>query len=532
MSNRDTTAARAFHDATKYTLVGDEWADDDSDIMMGTPPNLGPAIGEQDRAIEPFPYKVYTSLDPLALPTEFAPLPVPALAALAARGDEGTAQPDRDILARICLRSNGILKVEHRPNGRSVEYRAAGGTGARYHLELYLVTGDLPDLDAGVYQYSAQDHSLRQLRSGDYRAALAEATGAEPSIVAAPAVMVVTSTFWRNAWRYQERAYRHVYWDLGTTLANVLAVASAAEVSSKLVMGFVDAQVNRLLDVDGERESAVALVALGNSGSPATASPVIDTLSLPTRPISAREIEFPGIIAMHRASSLTSSAEVAEWRAHPLRRTLPESGPGSISLQPLAAGALPAMTIDDVIQRRRSTRHFDRDVPMPFDALSTLLERSSRGVAMDAVDPLAAPLDDQYLIVNAVEGLDPGSYAVHRERGMLEPLARGTFRSEAAELACRQEYAADGHVNIYYLADLESILGHYGNRGYRLAQLEGSLFAGKLHLAAHALGTDLRLGAVGSTSVDDAVTRFFSPHAAGKSFMFVLVFGKRRRRKA
>ena len=55
---------------------------------------------------------------------------------------------------------------------------------------------------------------------------------------------------------------------------------------------------------------------------------------------------------------------------------------------------------------------------------------------------------------------------------------------------------------------------------------EAALFAGKLHLGAHALG----LGAVGSTSVDDEVIRFFSPHAAGKSYMFIVVFGRRRKR--
>ena len=71
------------------------------------------------------------------------------------------------------------------------------------------------------------------------------------------------------------------------------------------------------------------------------------------------------------------------------------------------------------------------------------------------------------------------------------------------------------------------MLERYGNRGYRLAQLECSLYAGKLHLGTHALG----LGAVGSTSFDDEVIDFFSPHAAGKSYMFILVFGKRRRRK-
>ncbi len=175
MDNRDISEARRFHDATKYALVGD--GEGDEDILMGTPPHLGPAIGEQDPAIEPYPYKVYTTLDPLELPREFPPLGIPALEALAATGElpGGRAVPGRDALAQLCLLSNGILKRGSHGIGRVIEYRAAGGTGARYHLELYLVCSDLPDLDAGVYQYSAHDHSLRKLRGGDYRAALAEA---------------------------------------------------------------------------------------------------------------------------------------------------------------------------------------------------------------------------------------------------------------------------------------------------------------------------------------------------------------------
>ncbi|HSH80665.1 MAG TPA: SagB/ThcOx family dehydrogenase [Herpetosiphonaceae bacterium] len=147
---------------------------------------------------------------------------------------------------------------------------------------------------------------------------------------------------------------------------------------------------------------------------------------------------------------------------------------------------------------------------------------------MDCLDPGTAPLNDQYLIVNNVEGLDQGTYVLHPGRGGLEPLATGNMREAAARLACGQEYAGAAHANVYYLADLEPILERYGNRGYRVAQVEAAIFAGKLHLAAHALG----LGAVGSTSIDDEVIRFFSPHAAGKSYMFVIVFGKRRKRTA
>jgi SagB-type dehydrogenase family enzyme len=186
------------------------------------------------------------------------------------------------------------------------------------------------------------------------------------------------------------------------------------------------------------------------------------------------------------------------------------------------------MPIDTVIRRRRSTRHFDTDVEIPFEKLSTLLDTSMRGVASDALDPNAPPMDDSYLIVNNVAGLERGTYAVDPAGRGLELLKRGDHHADAAFLACDQPYAGDAHVNIYYLANLEPILERYGNRGYRLAQLEASLFAGKLHLATHALG----LGAVGSTSMDDAVTDFFSPHAAGKSFMFILTFGQRRRNSA
>jgi hypothetical protein len=43
----------------------------------------------------------------------------------------------------------------------------------------------------------------------------------------APAV-VITGVPWRTGWRYRERGYRHVYWDAGTMLAQLLAAAGSA----------------------------------------------------------------------------------------------------------------------------------------------------------------------------------------------------------------------------------------------------------------------------------------------------------------
>jgi SagB-type dehydrogenase family enzyme len=131
-----------------------------------------------------------------------------------------------------------------------------------------------------------------------------------------------------------------------------------------------------------------------------------------------------------------------------------------------------------------------------------------------------------YLIVRNVEGLAPGIYLHHPGVHAVERLRAGAFPERAARIAAEQEYAGEAHVNWYCLTDLAPLLERYGNRGYRLAQLECALHAGKLHLGAHAVG----LGAVGSTSLDDEVIDFCSPHGAGKSCLFVTVFGVRQPR--
>jgi len=209
-----------------------------------------------------------------------------------------------------------------------------------------------------------------------------------------------------------------------------------------------------------------------------------------------------------------------------LRRTIqpPELAP--IPLRP--STELPTKAIEDIIFARSSTRQYDPQQSITLEAFSTVLECSSRGVAADALAPDAPPLHDNYLIVNGVTGLEPGVYLHRVPESAVELRRAGDFRQQAMRLAAFQPYAADSHVNSYYVAVLEPVLERYGNRGYGLAQLEAALYAGRLHLAAHAVG----LRAVGSTSLDDEVVEFLSPRAAGASYLFVTVFGLRRRRQA
>jgi SagB-type dehydrogenase family enzyme len=508
--NRNPKAAWTYHDATKHSYTS-----------IHTNPHF------MDWSNQPLPFKIYPTLEPLHLPAEVRQTGVAALSAIAESVPAHTnASPDLEAVAQLLYLSAGITR-KRSYSGGEIYFRAAACTGALYEVELYLVCGDLANLDAGVYHFAPAEFGLRRLRAGDYRRVLLEAVGGEPAVAHAPLTIICTCTYWRNAWKYQDRTYRHFGWDNGTLLANLLAVATALGMPARVVCGFIDASVKRLLDVDPQREVAFSLVALGHVAAlPAPSPTETSPLRLETVPLSQREMDYPLMRATHAASSLHSPEEVQAWRGQTPVTDFPPPAGATVQLQALSDAEMPRDPIEQVIQRRGSTRKFAR-TPITLPQLSTLLDRATRGVPADFLDPPGTQLNDLYLIVHAVEGLSPGAYVFHRSRGVLECLKQGNFRADAGYLGLEQELPADAAVAIFFLADLRPILQRFGNRGYRAVQLEAGILGGKLYLAAYAQ----RFGATGLTFFDDDVTRFFSPHAEGKSAIFLVAIGHSAKHK-
>jgi SagB-type dehydrogenase family enzyme len=430
-------------------------------------------------------------------------------------------------LARLLYFSAGITKQRAYPGGE-IYFRAAACTGALYEIELYVVSSDLPGLDAGVYHFNPAEVSLRLLRKGDFRGNLAQATAMEPAVAHAPATIICTGTYWRNAWKYQARTYRHFGWDNGTLLANMLAVSTASGLPAEIVLGFVDAEVNRLLDLDMRREVSLCLVPIGHTSESSLPAPrEAPALGLETIPLSQHEVEYPAMLEMHDASSLESVEEVNQWRGKP--PVLPSSAltGEAVRLPRPQEEEQPKDTTEQVILRRGSTRTFDNAASITLAQLSTILDYATRGLPADFLEPPGGQLNDLYLIVHSVQGLRPGAYFFEREQNALELLKEGKFRAAAHHLGLEQELPADACVDIFFLADLEQILERYGNRGYRAVQLEAGAIGGRIYLAAYAQ----HLGATGLTFFDDDVVNFFSPHAKGKSAIFLVAIGKPLKRK-
>ena len=465
--------------------------------------------------IKPFPFKIYTDLAAQVLPRELDPVATDTFAALAGPSPAATALGLSELVA-VLYYAAGVTKKKTYPGGGEVLFRAAASTGALYQTEVYVAVGDVTGLEPGLYHFCPGDFTLRRLRAGDVRAALAE-SAADDSIRRRPATLVLTAIYWRNAWKYQARAYRHLFWDSGTMLANVLAVGDALGLAPRMLTGFVDAEVNRLLGLDEAREAALELVALGPEGAPAAASAPLDAIQHATMPLSSSEVDYPLIHEMQAASRLDTAAVVRAWR----------SREWSSPTQPLSANAalvtLPpprpraGRGLGETIQRRGSTRQFGH-ASLTAEELGTTLWAAARPVDADVPGSLV----DLYLIVNAVDGVASGSYFYRPDTHTLETLARGDFRNRSAYLCLEQPLAGDAAAVIYWLAPLDAITRAFGDRGYRLVNLRAGLAGGRAYLAAYAQG----FGASGLTFYDGHVVEFFSPHAAGKDAIFVTALGR------
>ena len=505
-------------------------------------------LGYINLANKPPLYKSYPDSPAIPLPTGFSLPQLSTLRAIAgdaestagSTADSTTETINLETVASLLYHSSGVIRKAIHPTAGEVHYRAAASAGALYPVETYLVCQDLPGLGAGVYHFSPPEFSLRQLRAGDYRQILIEAAGEEAGsidgpankspVTQAPLTLIFTTIFWRSAWKYRARGYRYCYWDTGTVLANLLAAATASGLSARLIAGFADARVDQLLGIDGSREATACLVPLGSGAAPVPVAAAPDLASAPPEEHKDDEFIFPDSAELHAASRLDSRDAVISWRGNaPSQR---EIDPASSDSNPLNQGTtnqgtppetpLEAAVLSQAILNRGSTRRFARE-SIPLAHFRALLEHATRGIPADFLEAETSSLVDIYAIVNSVEGLTSGSYFFSPRKNELNLLQAGDFREESGHLGFEQALPADASAVLFFMTNLEAVLARFGNRGYRVAQMEAGLLGGRMYLGVHSLG----FGASGLTFYDDAVTQFFSPHAAGKSTLFVLPLGRK-----
>lgn len=552
--NKDTSYALDYHEKTKHSEIS----------VMTSRHHL-------DWNNRPGPFKIYTELPAIKLPSDFSTPSMNAILAISRllpqnnhfNNNDNITTTEQNIkdtdntnntirtknltlkdISSVLFFSGGITR-EIKNDSNTLYMRAASATGALYPIEMYIICNDIsPDLKAGIYHFNPAEFSLTSIRKGDYRSLLASITAAAAAdnkyISNSPLTIILTSFAWRNAWKYQDRSYRHWFWDSGVMATNILAIASSFNLDARLFMGFIDDKVNQLLALEKEKEASIALIAMNSdsinnfdsgTNNTKTEEQMSDLSSLKIIPLSRQETQFPLIWKTHESSKLHNSNETKEWINSGLSQTssflsFKKDSTLSYREQVLRRYDLPneyqlsdIPSIGETILRRGSTRKFARS-SISFSTLSSIIYNSTRGIPMDFKNDQET-MNDIYLIANNVKGIDAGGYYYNRIHNSLDLIKDKVSRNLSGHLCLNQPLFSDASVVLFLMSNLNNIVKTLGNRGYRASQFEAGIIAGKIYLSAYAHG----IGASGSTFYDDAVTNFFSPHSENKNTMIAVGIG-------
>ncbi len=386
---------------------------------------------------------------------------------------------DDSLLGTLLFLAGGVTRVAYFADGEPNWFRASMSAGNLHPVEIYVVRD-------GVHHYQPLEHALVRLRRS-----VTAATG--------QVALVLTGIPFRTCWKYGERGWRHLWWDAGCVLANLLAAAAAHGQACRVEVAFADEKVAELIGIDGVDEAPLVLVHLG----PVASLPSIDTmtpLTATAQPVAREVLRFPLVVQAQNGSSLRDD-EVATWRT--LAAEMSRPVPGQVDPPPNADRG---DRVEDVILRRGSTRVFRRQTA-PLELLSWGLAAATTASPFDAAP--AGTWLEHYVNVHAVPGLAPGGYVYQGETRYEGRTRSDDARAYGARLCLNQPLGGDSVYTVFHAAPLDALVAALGGRAYRAAMLEAGLVAGRLALNA----TAAHGGATGLTFYDGLVGHYFRTQA-------------------
>ncbi|HVQ26767.1 MAG TPA: SagB/ThcOx family dehydrogenase, partial [Planctomycetota bacterium] len=258
MSNAEIDRMFAYHERTKHSYAS---------VYSG-----GWTL---DWDNQPNPFRRYAGAPRVELPPpEGGPRPEAGtsscLRGLGAAG--GTSWPDSalPLLGSLLFHSLSISAWKH-VLGTDVRYslRVNPSSGNLHPTETWIVVRGFDDLPDGLYHYDVRGGALERRRSGDALGALDAVPGLHP--LGAPgrgACVVLTSIFWREAWKYRDRAYRYCLHDAGHAAASVATAARGLGLAARVHGHFADARLEELLALEGTGERPLLVLDLRPESSP------------------------------------------------------------------------------------------------------------------------------------------------------------------------------------------------------------------------------------------------------------------------
>jgi len=379
--------------------------------------------------------------------------------------------------------------------------RCNPSSGNLHPTEAYVVVQQCAGLEDGVYHYVSRDHLLER------RARVAVSDRVLPPDCL---ILGLTSVFWREAWKYGERAWRYCQLDAGHALAAVRYAAATLGWHARLLESVSDSEAASLLGSDragdfdaSEPEHPDFLLLVGPGPLP---------FSVPMKPLLTSLRDWTGRanrLSPHHAFDWPVIEEVAHATCKPPTEAV-WSEPPALPPPLRCASDSPAVRI---IRDRRSGQAYDGATSLAQEAFFRMLDRTLRRAGVPPWDAIGwSPRIHLALFVHRVEGLEPGLYGLARTAEAtarlraalsrdfewaavescpphlaLHRLKAGDAQDVARALSCHQDIAADGAFSLAMPAEFESAL-EQGPWVYRALYWEAGMVGQVLYLEAEAAG--------------------------------------------
>ncbi|MEW6375075.1 MAG: SagB/ThcOx family dehydrogenase [Thermodesulfobacteriota bacterium] len=134
--------------------------------------------------------------------------------------------------------------------------RAAPSGGALYPLDIYLIVGEkgVVGIEAGVYHYLPEKHSISPISKGDRRKEIASVSLRQMWMARAPVLFIITAEYRRITRKYGERGIRYALIEVGHVGQNLFLQAEALGLGAGMVGAFYDVDVLKVMGAPPQHE--------------------------------------------------------------------------------------------------------------------------------------------------------------------------------------------------------------------------------------------------------------------------------------
>jgi len=383
--------------------------------------------------------------------------------------------------------------------------RVNPSSGNLHPTEAHLILPPMKPINSGVYHYNALGHVLE--KRADIPTPLWQRIvahfGTEGFLIG------ISSIFWRESWKYGERAFRYCNHDAGHALACVSFSANLCGWKVTYLNCLSDEEIDAILGFDQirfrklEEEHADFLCFV----HPHKLNQI--PRGLPDRLVSQlADLKFIG--APENLSQTCINWERIYTTAGLAKKPPTEEVTWDLAKQPWLASEVSPLSAVDIIRKRRSAISFDPNGPISRNRFLTMLDKTLPRKNCAPFDAeLIGPSTHLLIFVHNVVGLPPGLYFFLRTRSDLDEvkrfsrsdfkwqpvetniplylLAGGDFRQQAMMVSCHQEIAGFSAFSLGMIAKFKEIVAAHPYL-YRHLFWETGMIGQVLYLEAEAHG--------------------------------------------